>query len=314
VKRSTKATLALLIVTVSWGWTFVWMEDALTAGKAVSPEGLWPIIALFMVIRFSLAVVTVPFFVKGSIKRFSSSELQGGFVLALLLVLGFLLQLWGLDRVTAPVSAFLTSLYVIFTLLMTTIAARRAPRRGLMVGALLATFGAGFISGPPHVNFALGEGLSVGCAFVFAVHILATDYYTKREDPAALTFLSFLGTALLTLAVLVIATSMNDAVDTETLIAIATDEDFMWPTILSSIFATSLALTLMNFFQRDLPPVRAAILYALEPIWASMVALSIGQTEPTLWLYIGGGALLLGNLVAELFNPDKTVEGLSADS
>jgi drug/metabolite transporter (DMT)-like permease len=70
----------------------------------------------------------------------------------------------------------------------------------------------------------------------------------------------------------------------------------------------------MNFFQRDLPPVRAAILYALEPIWASMVALSIGQTEPTLWLYIGGGALLLGNLVAELFNPDKTVEGLSADS
>jgi len=217
------------------------------------------------------------------------------------------LQLWGLDEVSAPVSAFLTSLYVIFTLLLTTVAVGRMPKKGLMLGALFATFGAGFISGPPHVNFALGEGLSVGCAFIFALHIIATDFYTKRESPAALTFLSFLGTALMTLVVLVWSTSSNDAVGFDTLLVIATEPDFIVPTILSSVFATTLALSLMNFFQRDLPPVRAAILYALEPVWASCIALSMGQTEPTQWLFIGGGALLLGNLAAELLSSDKEV-------
>ena len=305
MKRSTKATIALLVVTVSWGWTFVWMDDALAAGKEIAPDGLWPIIGLFMVIRFALAAVTVPFFVKGSIKRFSPEELRGSAVLACLLVLGFLLQLWGLDEVSAPVSAFLTSLYVIFTLLLTTVAVRKMPKRGLLLGALLATFGAGFISGPPHVNFALGEGLSVGCAFVFALHIVATDYYTKREAPAALTFLSFVGTALLTAVVLIVSTASNDSVSMETLIEIGSEPEFIIPTILSSVFATTLALTLMNFFQRDLPPVRAAILYALEPVWASCIALSMGQTEPTMWLFIGGGALLVGNLAAELLNTDK---------
>ncbi len=278
------------------------MDEALAAGKEIAPEGLWPIIGLFMVIRFALATLTVPFFVKGSIKKFTPGELKGGSVLALLLVLGFLLQLWGLDGVSAPVSAFLTSLYVIFTLLLTTVALRRMPKRGLMLGALFATFGAGFISGPPHVNFALGEGLSVGCAFVFALHIVATDFYTKRESPAALTFLSFLGTSLMTLAVLVVSTSANETVSWDTLMIIASEEDFIVPTLLSSVFATTLALSLMNFFQRDLPPVRAAILYALEPVWASCIALSMGQTEPTKWLFIGGGALLLGNLAAELFS------------
>lgn len=312
MKRSTKATLALLVVTVAWGWTFVWMDGAIAAGKRVAPEGLWPTIALFMVIRFSLAAVTVPFFLKGSIKRFKASELRGGGVLAVLLVMGFLLQMWGLDRVSPPVSAFLTSLYVIFTLLITTIAARRMPRRGLLFGALLATFGAGFISGPPQVNFAMGEVLSVCCAFMFALHILATDFYTKRESPAAITFLSFVGTALLTLVVLVVATSTNDTVSVDTLIAIASEGEFIWPTLLSSVFATSLALSLMNFFQRDMPPVRAAILYALEPVWASLVALSMGQADATFWLYLGGGALLVGNLIAELMNSDKVAEGAAS--
>ena len=304
--RTAKATVALLVVTVFWGWTFVWMDDALLAGKKVAPDGLWPIISLFLVIRFALAAVTVPFFVRGSVRKFTRAELKAGGLLSLLLFLGFLLQLWGLDRVTAPVSAFLTSLYVLFTLLLTTLGSRRMPGKALLAGAVLATFGAGFISGPPHVNFAMGEGLSVGCAFVFALHIVATDVYTSREDPAALNFLSFLGTALLTSLVLVASTTMNDTVSPRVLMDIASEPDFIIPTVLSSIFATTIALTLMNFFQRDLPPVRAAILYALEPVWASIIALGMGQTEASTWLFVGGAALLVGNLVAELLHREDT--------
>ena len=56
----------------------------------------------------------------------------------------------------------------------------------------------------------------------------------------------------------------------------------------------------MNTWQRELEPVRAAILYAIEPVWATLVAIGLGQAEAGSWLLIGGGSLLLGNLVAEL--------------
>jgi drug/metabolite transporter (DMT)-like permease len=70
--------------------------------------------------------------------------------------------------------------------------------------------------------------------------------------------------------------------------------------LLSSILATVVALSLMNMFQRDLDPVRAAILYALEPVWAALVAIAAGMEHADPWLWIGGAALLAGNLIAEL--------------
>ena len=49
-------------------------------------------------------------------------------------------------------------------------------------------------------------------------------------------------------------------------------------------------------------PVRAAILYALEPVWATLLAITFVMTEFSFWLILGGSSLLIGNLVAELGN------------
>lgn len=300
MKTASKSTLALLLVTVAWGWTFLWMDQAIVAGRSVAPDGLWVTITLYMTCRFGLAALCVPLFVKGSIRRYSYRELQGGASLGMLLVVGFLLQMWGLDTVSAPVSAFLTSLYVLFTLAISMIIHRKSPGAGVIVGALLATVGAGYISGPPQANFGLGEALSVASALLFAIHILATGFLTGRDSPAALTFISFLVTGVLTGAILIVCVSQSPGIDFQTVLAIATHPGFVAPTLLSSFFATTLALTIMNFHQRNLPPVRAAIIYALEPVWASVFALSLGQAEPSTWLLLGGGCLLAGNLVAEL--------------
>jgi len=74
---------------------------------------------------------------------------------------------------------------------------------------------------------------------------------------------------------------------------------FIVPLVLSAILATVVALTLVNVFQREVDPVRAAILYALEPIWTTLIAALVGFGLPGFWLWIGGGALLAGNLIAE---------------
>ena len=61
----------------------------------------------------------------------------------------------------------------------------------------------------------------------------------------------------------------------------------------------------MNVFQRELDPVRAAILYAFEPIWAAVFAIALGLDRFTLWLVVGGAILLAGNLIAELGQGQK---------
>ena len=81
--------------------------------------------------------------------------------------------------------------------------------------------------------------------------------------------------------------------------SVVRDPGFAVPLALSVVFSTVLALSLMNQFQRELDPVRAAILFALEPIWTTLISIAMGFGRPGVWLWIGGGALLAGNLVAE---------------
>ena len=53
--------------------------------------------------------------------------------------------------------------------------------------------------------------------------------------------------------------------------------------------------------RKEISPVRAALVYAFEPVWAAIISLGLGlEGDPTFWLFIGAGSLLLGNLIIEL--------------
>ncbi len=287
-------------MTVLWGWTFVWMKQATDAAKAqLGEDGLTAGIGLFMTLRFglaALAMLALPSVRNGLTRGVWSAGLWIG----LALLGGFLLQMFGLSGVSPAVSAFLTSLYVLFTALIMLVRDRRSPHPALVLGALLATFGAGFIGGPPQLTFGLGEGLTIGCAFLFAIHILVTDAYTKREAPMPVTMTSFAVVAAGSALLCALGVSLAPEISASALVDLALTRDFLVPLLFASSLATVLALSLMNLFQRELDPVRAAIIYALEPIWAALVSISQGRETVTGWLYIGGGALLVGNLVAEL--------------
>lgn len=299
-RRTRRAILALLVVTVLWGFTFVWMKQASDAGTAkFAGDAQLAIVGLFMTLRFGLAAAVLAA-VPSVRARLDAQAWRGGLWIGLALLGGFLLQMFGLQGVSPAVSAFLTSLYVLFTALINMVRRRALPHPALLVGALLATVGAAFIGGPPQLHFDLGEWLTVGCAFVFAVHILVTDTWTKRCDPMGATLACFVVVALGSAVALAVGFEQSPAVSGTALKDVALDPEFWVPMVLSSLLATVLALSLMNLFQRDLDPVRAAIVYAIEPVWAALAGIWLGFDEPSGWLYFGGSALLLGNLVAEL--------------
>ncbi|HUR28628.1 MAG TPA: DMT family transporter [Planctomycetota bacterium] len=309
-----RALIAMLSVTVIWGWTFVWMKQSGLAGDAwlrthapqsaaggASPyAGLFVHVGAFMLLRFSLAAILLAMLSRRARAGLDGQAWRGGLMLGGLLFLGFFLQMFGLASVSASVSAFLTSLYVVCTAAITAALARRAPPPRLMAGALLATLGAAWIGGPPQIAFGAGEWLTIASALVFAVHIVATDRVTKRVDPLAVTLTSFLVIAAGSLCATAVGFASRDTPQISDLAALFGDGEFTVPLLCSSFFATLIAISLMNVFQRELDPVRAAIVYAIEPVFAALISISLGMEQPNRWLFLGGGALLAGNLVAEL--------------
>ena len=202
----------------------------------------------------------------------------------------------GIDTISPSTSAFLTSLYVVFTAMISTKMTGQPVTRMMIAGVLLATFGAGFIEGPPHLSWGKGEILTVICAFFFALHIIFTQSITQRMDPLGVTITSFLIVSIGSLAI----SFLMGGEDTFKLWELTLQQDVLVPLLCLGLLGSLFALLLLNLLQRHLHPVQAAIIYGLEPVWATMFALGLGLTEWTGWIAVGGSALLLGNVLVEL--------------
>lgn len=298
----TRATIALFLVSVIWGFTFLWMKQAVEAMERVTGPGHAVAgSALFLALRFALAAVVLGAFVPASRRELGAGAWRGGAWLGFLLVVGFVLQMVGLEQITPAVSAFLTSLYVLFLAVITAAIERRLPRFGFAVGALLATAGAALVRGRPEIaEWRTGEVLTVGASLAFAIHILATDRVTKRWPAMPVTLTMFVWVAAGGAALLLFEAARGNGIAFRQVVELCGDPAFLTPLFSTTVFGTVVALALMNLYQREVEPVRAAILYALEPIWAALIGVAAGADEVTGWLVLGGGLLLTGNLVAEL--------------
>ncbi|MAR47527.1 MAG: hypothetical protein CMA41_06990 [Euryarchaeota archaeon] len=293
-----KATWGLLAVTVAWGATFIWMKQAM---DAIQPEietyGRTPVVAALVGGRFLIAFIALFIISKEARTALFNLELwKGGLILGAILLAGFITQMIGLDSITPSTSAFLTSLYVVFTALITTKITGQRVTRTMILGVALATFGAGFIEGPPHLSWGWGEILTVICAVFFALHIIYTQQITQRMSPVGVTSTSFL---VVTIGSLVVA-FLSGGKSTFDALSVVNNEGVIIPLLCLGLIGSLFALLLLNSLQRFLHPVQAAIIYALEPVWATIFALGLDMTQWTGWIAVGGGALLVGNLMVEL--------------
>ncbi|MDA8622978.1 DMT family transporter [Candidatus Poseidoniales archaeon] len=301
-----KAVWGLLVVTIVWGATFIWMKQAMNAVQTEIDEyGQTGVVSVLVGGRFLIAAIAL--FIGSSKARAALRERElwaGGTVLGLILLVGFTTQMVGIDTISPSTSAFLTSLYVVFTAMISTKMTGQRVTRMMIVGVLLATFGAGFIEGPPHLSWGKGEILTVICAFFFALHIIFTQSITQRMDPLGVTITSFVIVSIGSFLISVLMGGM----DTFKLWELPLQQDVIVPLLCLGLLGSLFALLLLNLLQRYLHPVQAAIIYGLEPVWATMFALGLGLSDWSGWIAIGGSALLLGNVLVELRQSTRAEE------
>lgn len=305
-----KALAALLAVTLVWGATFIWMKQALDAlDVEKTTYGINGVVAVLVFARFAIAAIMMIVFFKKARDSLSDSKVwQDGIILGVLMYAAYLSQMIGLDDIDPSVSAFLTSLYVVFTAIISSAYNLRLPTKIMIVGVSLATFGAGFIQGPPHLTWGLAEVITVFCAILFALHILFTQYITQRRDPVSVSTTSFIVVTICAAITVFIVGAGGDSGQWSLIFS----DGVLLPVILLGVGGSFFCLLFLNLFQRYLHPIQAAIIYALEPVWATMYGLGLGMVDWSIWILIGGGSLFIGNIIVEFFstteNPSSTQE------
>jgi drug/metabolite transporter (DMT)-like permease len=81
------------------------------------------------------------------------------------------------------------------------------------------------------------------------------------------------------------------------------------PVLLLGVGGSFFCLLFLNLYQRYLHPIQAAIIYALEPVWATIYGLGIDMVDWSIWILVGGGSLFIGNIIVEFFSgEEKTSE------
>ena len=293
--------LALLLGTICWGCGFTWAK---AAGEAVQraadlPPGhpFGPIFVLAW--RFAVAAIVWLIIFPRARRGWTWRGALLGAGAGALCALGLVLQHIGLDRTSEAVSAFLTSLTILFVPLIMLFAGR-PPRPVLWVGVALASAGVWLMTGATPHGFGWGEVLGLGCAFAFSLYILAVNAAVEVESPYRVTVAQFAVVALVCLITCAFLPGGRAALaETGRILAW---RDVWLNTLLLTVFPTLIAFSLLTFFQPKVDPTRAALVYLAEPVFATIyAAVVVGhRTGPT--AMAGAALILAANALVEILS------------
>lgn len=272
------ATLLLLLVTSVWGSTFFLIHDLVVT---VPP-------ADFLAVRFAIAALVLFVLFGRQTLALSRRELRIGVILGVLYGVAQLLQTIGLQHTDASVSGFVTGTYVVLTPLLAALVLRERIDRATGAAVVLTTLGLAVLS-LRGLSVGLGEGVTFASALLYAGHIIALG---RWSTPAAA-----VGLSTVQAAVIALVTGVAAVGDGVTLPA----DGGQWASLLyMALVAGALALWAQTWAQAHLTAARAAIVMAMEPVFAAFFAVLLGGESLTPRMLVGGGLVVASMYLVEL--------------
>jgi len=273
--------LALVLITMVWGGTFLTVQYALHFSSPM----------FFVGCRFAVAALTLLLVSLKSMKGITLKDLGAGIAIGLVIVGGYGTQTVGLQTIPSSESAFLTSLYVPLVPILMWLIFRKVPHMMTWVGATLAFVGLVLLTGNgfEKISLSFGQLVTVLGSLAIALEIIFISYFAGKVNLRRVTVIQLAVASLVSFAIMPV-------VGEHTIPA------FSWPLALLAValgLASALIQFVMNWAQRMVDPSRAAIIYAGEPVWAGIIGRIAGERLPVIAL-LGGALVVLGVLVSEL--------------
>ncbi|MBQ7585436.1 MAG: DMT family transporter [Desulfovibrionaceae bacterium] len=277
---STPQEWALSGITMIWGLSFLVIRLAMAYGGPLCFVGLRFVVAFLVLIVLSWR----------SLRGLTLKEFLGGILLGILVFGGFVLQTYGMVKIEAAKSAFITAFYVPLVPLFEWVLMRHKPSLRALIGVALAFPGVLLLTGAKamHLEFSLYEMATIICAVIFALEIVVTGMIAPNTNPKRIVILEVLVTAVLSFALIPL---VNEPWPT-----------FSWFFILSALIlglASALIQSVIVWAQRSIPPTSATIIYTAEPVWAGLFAFMAGESV-TLNTILGGSLVIAGILLSSL--------------
>lgn len=280
-RQQYKAEFFLLLMTIIWGGTFSVTKSGLDDASPL----------LFLGIRCSVATVLFTAIFFSRIKKNIRGSMKAGLLLGVMMFLGLGLQTVGLEYTTASRSGFLTFIYALFVPFLQVYFMKKRPQTGSIIGLIIVMGGLFLLTDPGNGGVRLGDILTLGCAIVYAFYIIFLDTKTRDNDVIALTVMQFGVAGILSLIV-------SPLVETP---FVKVTSNFIWAIAYLALLGTMLSTYVMTRYQKDTTPMRAVLIYAMEPIMAAVLAAIILNESFTRLEWVGAGLILSGVILSEVW-------------
>lgn len=272
--------LILLFVTLVWGATFPVLKFA-----TVQLSGLEVSTLRF----FIAAALMLPFAV-----RAPKQAWKDGGVLGIIVLVSYVAQAYGLEHISSNRSAFLTSLNVLMVPMLGFVLGAR-PGWLVWAAAALACVGIGLMSWEGGAHWGADAATILG-ALAYAVDVIILSKWAGRHNPKHLA-----ATQVVWMAGLGGVWMLLASVGTDSLATLPDRVD--WPVFAGlaylGVIATAGMLFLQAIAQRHVSADKAALVYAMEPVFAALFAWFWLNEVLTLQASIGATLVVIAVVMSE---------------
>ena len=306
----------LLLANLFWGLSFPLVKALLLIQDRILPAGSGWFSSVYVIApRFVIGAIVMVLLQGRRVVDVRRSEWVQGSVIALFATAGMLLQNDALKYTAASTSAFLTQFYAIIIPVWLAYRGRRNP--GIRVWSCAALVLAGVaVLGRfdwATMRFGRGEWETLACSLFYMGQILWLDKreYTGNRAPKITLVLFLVEGAMLALVAALTAPSSS------AFLLPWTSTAWVWLTLALTLFCTLGSFSLMNAWQPKVTATEAGLIYCVEPIFGSVMALFLPAlfsawaaiaypNEHLTWtLLVGGGLITVANVILQAKPPAR---------
>ncbi|MBZ5753204.1 DMT family transporter [Metabacillus rhizolycopersici] len=275
-----KADFMMLIVTILWGSSYLFMKMGLDSLQGFN------LIAL----RFCLAFILAGIVFYKRLIHIESKTIFYGFLLGTILFLIMSVVTLGLNFTSISNAGFLFSLSVVFIPLLLAIFFRKRPEKKVVLGISVSIIGIALLTLNNALQINSGDFLITLGALFYAVLIIVTDKLTKNVDSITLGILQlgFAGAWGLLFSFLFEEPHLPHTTES-------------WVSIMAlSILCSAIGFIGQATAQKYTTPTHTGLIFSLEPVFAALFAfIFVSETLPAKG-YLGAILILLGVLIAKI--------------
>lgn len=208
---------------------------------------------------------------------------------------GYLTQMIGLQTTSASRSAFLTGTTLVLVPFASFAILRLGPGLGEGLGVVIAFVGLFLFYADAGLSLRAGDLWTLACAVSFAIQLVYTNVAAKRSDPIAVAFVQTVVAAAVGWIFLAARGGFSTPLHA-----------VPWPTIFYlAVVATAFVLALQTWALGKTKPVRAGVIYTMEPVFAALFAMTLFGERMSAREVLGSAAILCGVLVAALWRSGR---------